>query len=127
MQEEMDGEGVKRAAKGVMKNRLEAAFLESWRRLFPQLPAPTMQHRFCQRKWRFDFAWPGQLVACEIDGGSFVSGGHNRPVQQQKDYEKANAAVRLGWRLLKYNTLDMRDPDFVAQQVAEVLTNAKEL
>lgn len=128
MQERMDGTEVKQAASRGAKARLEGLFLAAWRFGFSDLPMPTMQHKFHpRRKWRFDFSWPAQKLAVELQGGSFIGGGHNRPVQQQKDYEKQRAAVALGWRVLPFNTIDMKDPDFVAQQVAEVLTNAKEI
>lgn len=127
-QEQMDGEGVKRAAKGHRKAQLEQRFLESWRRMYPSLPKPTMQHQFHpRRKWRFDFAWPESLLAVEIQGGAFIHGGHNRGVQQAKDYEKQREAVKLGWRCLPFNTKDMADSDACATFVAECLTHAKEV
>lgn len=119
---------VKRLAKTTRKAQLEQRFIEAWRRMFPKLPCPVMQHHFHPtRKWRFDFAFIDQRLAVEIDGGSFVGGGHNRGAQQQKDYEKHRAAVKLGWRLLRYNTADMKDTESVVTEVAEVLCNAKEV
>lgn len=128
MQEHRTSDEVKRIAKTTKKAALEQRFLESWRRLFPTLPPPTMQYRFClERKWRFDFAWPDQQLAVELDGGSFVRGGHNRGAQQAKDYEKMNSAVSLGWRVLRFNTVHMKQTDDVATFVAEVLTDAREV
>jgi very-short-patch-repair endonuclease len=128
MRETMDGEGVKRAAKGQRKAQLEQRFLESWGRLFPSLPRPTMQHKFHPiRKWRWDFSWPDYLLAIEIDGGGFVHGAHGRPIGQAKDHEKQNEAVRLGWRVLRFGTVAMKDPDACAEFAAEVLTHAKEV
>lgn len=110
------------------KAQLEQRFLEAWRRNFPQLPKPVMQHRFHpDRKWRFDFCWPAVLIAVEIQGGSFIRGGHNLPIQQQKDYEKQRAAIKLGWRVVPFNTLDMKDPDYCADYVADLMTQAKEI
>ena len=105
---------------------LEQSFLRHWKLCYPTLPMPTMQHHFHpERKWRFDFAWIEWKLAVEIQGGSFVQGGHNRGAQQAKDYEKQREAVRLGWRVLPFNTLDMKDVVGVCDFVAEVLTNAK--
>ena len=80
------------------------------------------------RRWRFDLYWndPGQMVAVEVDGGTFgrpvichscgvrvkmqtkkgrwidvrAGGGHNTGTGHQKDAEKRNAAIILGWRVL---------------------------
>jgi very-short-patch-repair endonuclease len=133
----MEAEQVKALAKQTRKSQLEQKFLESWNRMFPQLPKPIMQHKFHpQRKWRFDFAWEyaggmmaGRAVklAVEIDGGAFVRGGHNRGAQQNKDHEKSNVATAMGWRVLRFNTQAMKYPDDVVTFVAEVLTNARDV
>lgn len=124
----MDASEVKQLAKKGSKERLEMLFLEAWRRLFRNLPHPTMQHRFHPvRKWRWDFSWNEEKLAVEIQGGSYIHGGHNRAGPQQKDYEKQRAAVSMGWRVLPFNTADMRDPDAVVTEVAMILTNAKDV
>ena len=51
--------------------------------------------------WRFDFAWPGALLAVEMDGGGFVGGRHGRGVGIEKDCEKYSSAAVLGWRLIR--------------------------
>ncbi len=67
------------------------------------LPVPVAEHRFAPpRRWRFDYAWPEQKVAVEIDGGAFVQGRHTRGAGFVKDMEKSNAAVLAGWRVLRY-------------------------
>ena len=55
------------------------------------------------RRWRFDFALEPQLcfLAVEVEGGAF-NGGHRRGVEANKDCEKSNAAVLLGWRVLRF-------------------------
>jgi very-short-patch-repair endonuclease len=126
--EQIDSSAVKRIAGGMKKAQLEQRFLESWRRLFAHLPAPTMQYKFhATRKWRFDFSFIDQRLAVEIDGGAFIHGGHSRGAQQQKDYEKMNNAVKLGWRVLRFNTKDMADAEAVVTFVAKVLCDAKEV
>jgi very-short-patch-repair endonuclease len=128
MQEFMDADEVKREEKKGNKAQLEQRFIEAWFRLFPNLPRPIMQHRFHpQRRWRFDFCFPEQLIAIEIDGGGFVRGAHNRAPQQAKDFEKQNAAVRMGWKVLRFNTVHMKDAEAVATEVAEMLTDAREV
>ena len=67
------------------------------------LPDPVTEHRFHPpRRWRFDFCWPDQMLAVEVDGGGYVYGRHNRPEGQEKDAEKYNQAVLDGWRVLRY-------------------------
>jgi very-short-patch-repair endonuclease len=128
MSESKDADEVKRMAKQTRKSQLEERFLAAWRFQFPQLPAPTMQHKFHPRRlWRFDFSWPDSKLAVEIDGGSFVRGGHSRGAGQAKDFEKHNAAVQMGWRLLRFNTKQMDDVSEVVDFVAEVLCDAKEV
>jgi very-short-patch-repair endonuclease len=127
-QETMSTEQVKRAAKSMNKAQLEQRFLEAWRRLFPRLPVPTMQYQFHPtRRWRFDFCFIPEKLAVEVDGGAYIAGRHSRPIGQKNDNEKMNNAVKLGWRVLRFNTVDFKDPEYVAEFVAEVFTNAREV
>jgi very-short-patch-repair endonuclease len=59
------------------------------------------EHRFCARRWRFDFAWPAQKLALEIDGAVWVQGRHTRGVGVEADNVKLAAAVIQGWRVLR--------------------------
>ena len=54
------------------------------------------------RRWRFDFAWPSEKVAVELNGGVWNGGGHIRPGGYEKDIEKYRAATLQGWRVLVY-------------------------
>jgi very-short-patch-repair endonuclease len=80
------------------KSRIEQQFLSRW-----DGPEFTTEHRFHPvRKWRFDYAWPAAFVAMEIDGAIFGgASGHNTGMGIARDAEKANAAVELGWRLIR--------------------------
>ena len=53
------------------------------------------------RRWRFDFAWPNQKLAVEVEGGIFIGGRHTRGVGFQKDCIKYAEALKLGWRVLR--------------------------
>ena len=65
------------------------------------LPPGVAEHEFCAgRKWRFDFAFPKQRVAVEVQGGLFTAGRHTRGAALVKEYEKWRAAAQLGWRIL---------------------------
>lgn len=66
---------------------------------------PELQYRFHPvRKWKFDFAFPAIKLAVEIEGGTWINGRHSRGSGFTKDCEKYNAAVKLGWRVLRYTT-----------------------
>lgn len=90
-------------------SNLELMFLRTWENVLGLKDRPQMQYVFHPtRKWRFDFAWPEVRVAVEIDGGIFVGGGHNRGVRFSQDADKHNEAVLLGWRLLRFTTVQIR-------------------
>lgn len=88
------------------------------------LPVPVAEYPFAkaiERQWRFDFAWPAQQLALEIDGGGFVRGRHHRPVGFAEDCCKLNSAVILGWRVLRVTPQQVRDGtalDFVERALA---------
>lgn len=66
------------------------------------LPAPMAEYRFHpERRWRFDYAWPAQRVALEVEGGVWTGGRHTRGAGFLGDMEKYNAAALLGWRVLR--------------------------
>ena len=66
------------------------------------LPSPLAEYRFHPtRKWRFDYAFPRARVAVEVEGGVFTQGRHTRGAGFRKDMEKYNAALVLGWRVLR--------------------------
>jgi len=103
------------------KALLEKRFYYNFCRAFPNLPKPMCafngrQHCFHPiRQWRSDFAWPSVKIAVEIQGGSFLGkskykkrGGHNTAIGQSRDYEKNRAAVMMGWRVLMFNTSDLK-------------------
>lgn len=53
------------------------------------------------RGWRFDFAWPEQKLALEVDGGTWSGGRHTRGAGFERDCEKLNTAAIDGWRVLR--------------------------
>ena len=66
---------------------------------------PERQYKFCSsRKWTFDFAFPIQRVAVEVEGGTWGYGRHNRAGGFEKDCEKYNTATLADWRVLRYTT-----------------------
>lgn len=58
---------------------------------------PEREYRFHPtRRWKFDFYWPSLKVACEVEGGVWVRGRHNRPQGFISDCEKYNEAALMG-------------------------------
>jgi len=74
-----------------------------------KLPQPEREYRFHpSRKWRFDLAWVAPRVACEIEGGIWSGGRHIRGKGFENDAKKYNAAVLLGWRVLRFSPAMIR-------------------
>ena len=97
------------------------------------IPAPTPEYKFLpNRKSRFDYAWPIQKVAVEIEGGVFIQGRHTRGLGYINDMVKYNLATVNGWRLLRYtpDAIDYEQIRLVLQAVKretilEVLNGSK--
>lgn len=60
------------------------------------------------KDWRFDFAFKQQKLAVEIEGGVFTGGRHTRGAGFIEDTHKYNAAVLLGWRVLRFAAPDIK-------------------
>ncbi len=66
------------------------------------LPAPEREVMFAKpRRWRFDLAWPALMVACEVEGGTWVQGRHTRPAGFENDAEKYSEAAIRGWLVVR--------------------------
>jgi very-short-patch-repair endonuclease len=75
------------------------------------------------RKWRLDIAFPGIRLAVEVDGrGTDGSHGrHHSVVGARRDFEKHNAAVVLGWRILRFAATDKGRVNQWVEQVKKVI------
>jgi hypothetical protein len=79
------------------------------------LPLPIAEFRFAPpRRWRFDFAFLGEKLALEVQGGIFTQGRHTRGPALLKEFEKLNAAAALGWRVLFVTPQQMDDGEAVS-------------
>ena len=106
---------------------------ERWTSLFDRLvrfagiPAPVVEFAFHPtRAWRFDRAWPKDRLAVEIEGGIWMKGktghggAHTLPTNVLRDMEKYNAAVLLGWRVLRFADTHLNSP-YAIESVKEAL------
>lgn len=75
------------------------------------IPAPQREYRFCERRWKFDFAWPEILLYLEIEGGtwSVTPGRHSRGAGMRNDAVKYNQASLAGWTGLRATTDMVKD------------------
>lgn len=77
------------------------------------------------RMWRFDFAWTEQLVAVEIEGGTWSAGRHSRGSGFEADCIKyAEAAIR-GWLVIRVTT-EMVDDGRAISLIGRALWSASQ-
>lgn len=95
-----------------------------------KLPEPEREYRFHPtRRWRFDFAWPNQKFAVEIEGithygknknGSMKLGRHQTAKGLEADCEKYGEAMKLGWSVYRC-TQNMVKQGAAIEMVKELL------
>lgn len=72
------------------------------------------------RDWRFDFAWPAERLAVEVEGGvgyapvqsksgKQIVGHHVHAQGYEDDCHKYAIALLLGWRVLRVTPKQIRD------------------
>lgn len=106
-------------------SKLEEKFLEKVKEA--GLPEPIREYVFHQprdgekqRKWRFDFSYPVQKIAIEIEGGTFAGKGrHTSGTGYAKDCEKYNTATIQGWKVLRFTGAMIKDATEVLGQLME--------
>lgn len=106
------------------KKELEEKWIAAWSK-WGLGKIPERELKFSERKFRFDFAWPIQKVAVEIDG---LGGWHQTAAMLSKDHEKSNLAQELGWVILRYTSRQLgskKDQKEACQQVVRILKDRK--
>ena len=84
------------------------------------------EHKFHPtRKWRADFlvgCWPNHVLI-EYEGGVWSRGRHTRGAGYAADCEKYREAVKLGFRVMRYTSQDLKDGgEFrIAQEIKEMV------
>lgn len=66
------------------------------------------EFRFCERRFRFDFAFPERKLAIEIGGGVWANGRHQRGSGFTSDAEKYSLAAIHGYRLIHATTAQVK-------------------
>lgn len=88
------------------------------------LPEPIQEFKFCEgRGWRFDFCWPSQSVAIEVDGAIWTKGRHTYGKGYIEDCNKFNEAVLDGWivlRVTKYHLVSGEAIVWLKRALSEV-------
>ena len=86
------------------------------------LPEPARQHWVSvpgQAPVRLDLAYPGKRLGIEVQGMAW----HTGRADFQRDCQKRNLLVALGWRLLEFTSDDIRGaPRQTVDAVAAALT-----
>jgi very-short-patch-repair endonuclease len=98
--------------KPTQRSLAEQAFEVAWERFGGQ------QRVFAApRKWAFDFAFPDQMLAVEIDG----FGRHQLIGGWLEDCHKLNEATRRGWRVFRFPARDKGKAVLWVKMVLEAL------
>lgn len=61
-----------------------------------------------ERKWRADFFITGTNILIEVEGGIWSGGRHTRGKGYLGDMEKYNAAAMMGFKVLRFDTQQVK-------------------
>ena len=108
-----------------MASKLEATFALALKSVGCEMVQQVKFHP--KRRWRLDFGDVESKVGVEIDGGEFANGAHNRGVRMANDYEKRNAALKLGWAIFQLTgAMVKKDPVGWARRVKAVIERRRD-
>lgn len=82
------------------------------------------EHKFCTRKFKFDYALLQAKIAIEYEGLMSEKSRHTTIRGYATDCEKYNLAVANGWRVLRYTAVNWKD---FSRDISRVLSNDSDL
>jgi len=89
-----------------------------------RLPPPDREYPAIPgRRFRFDFAWPIEKLLVEVQGGTWIKGGHSTGAGIARDCEKGCIAVVQGWRVL-HVTRDQIEAGKAIRWIEDILRSA---
>ena len=99
------------------ESQLEVYFLEQWLTKYPTHRPAREYHFHPTRRFRFDFAWPKERVAVEVQG---MGPGHCGLLGMTKDYARHMEAMLLNWQVV-YLTSTLLKKDDSYNNIAKLL------
>lgn len=73
-----------------------------------------------KRKWRADFHIVGKKILVEVEGGIWSGGRHTRGKGYIGDMEKYNAAVMMGYQVIRFSTEQVKS-GLAVQQIEKMV------
>ncbi|OTG62820.1 hypothetical protein B9T29_06260 [Acinetobacter sp. ANC 3903] len=73
-----------------------------------------------KRKWRADFHLVGKMILVEVEGGIWSGGRHTRGKGYIGDMEKYNAAVMMGYQVIRFSTEQVKS-GLAVQQIEKMV------
>ena len=68
-----------------------------------------------KRKWKADFHLVGKMILVEVEGGIWSGGRHTRGKGYIGDMEKYNAAVMMGYQVIRFSTEQVKSGKAIKQ------------
>lgn len=104
-----------------MKSNLELYFQQILKE--NKIPMVSEYKFHPTRRWRFDYADTVNMISAELEGAVWTSGRHTRGAGYIADTEKYNEAVKLGWRVLRYCSVEQIHKSFLTDYKVLVKDN----
>lgn len=87
--------------------------------------SPETEYRFHPvRRWRFDYAFPDEMIAIEYEGIFRGKSRHRTVSGYTKDCEKYNTAALLGWTVLRFTAVHLKDGT-AFEMIQQAIDNVK--